>query len=252
MSEKISSRLKQLPLFERLPDEVINKLAESVVTRNLSKNEVLFQKGEKGNALYIIRTGWVKIVTEDEGGKELVLNHCGPGEVIGEIELIDESPRMSGAVAISSGVELVELKRDVFLGVLQKQPLLTMDIMQGLCAKLRFAITYIEKAVEWSNRIAEGDYGFAKDQIRVTQSTIIDARKPDEARASELLSAFFRMVEGVQQREETLKQQLLKFSIEIDDQKRREEVEGVIQSTFFGKLKIETGKFRRKDQEDKE
>lgn len=252
MGKDTVTQIRKISLFENLPEEAIEELAGKISPRQLHKNDILFHEGDPGEAIYLIRTGWIKLVTSDVEGEELVLNHCGPGEVIGETELIDQAPRSVKAVAISSQVELLELKREGFIEVLMKYPALALDLMRGLAAKLRFAYTYIEKAVEWSQRIAEGDYSFAMEQIRTTQSTIIDTSRPDEARANELLSAFFQMVKTVKAREEKLKQQIQHFTIQIDETKRQEEVEDVIQSTFFGRLKFVTGKLRQQNEEAEE
>jgi CRP-like cAMP-binding protein len=234
-STDIIRYLQKLPLFQGLPEAIIIDMAEGVSSCKLAKDDVLFEKGGPGNSLFVIRTGWVKITTVDGDGDELVLNHCGPSEVIGEMALIDEEPRSASVVALSP-VEVLELKRDTFMEALYKQPLLAVDVMRNLSARIRYATTYIEKAIEWSHRIAEGDYSFAMDQIQTVQSTMI-RQKSDEARAGELLSAFFEMARGVQEREEHLKQQLRKLSIEVDETKRKQEFESLTESTFFSNLK---------------
>jgi len=84
------------------------------------------------------------------------LNHAGPGEVVGDIALLDGEPRSTSAITLSE-VRALELKRDVFMKVLKKQPQRALNVMQNLARRLRFAVTYIEGAVEWTKRIAEGD-----------------------------------------------------------------------------------------------
>jgi CRP-like cAMP-binding protein len=234
--------LKKLPLFEGLPEGIINEMAQEVTTRKLAKDEILFHRGGPGDSLFVVRTGWVKITTVDGDGDELVLNHCGPSEVIGEMALIDEEPRSASVIALSP-VEVIELKRDTFMEALYKQPLLAVDVMRNLSGRIRYATTYIEKAIELSHRIAEGDYSFALDQIQTVQSTMI-REKSDEDRAGLLLSAFFEMVQGVQQREENLKQQLRELSIEVDETKRREDFESLTESTFFSNLKSAAQRMR--------
>jgi CRP-like cAMP-binding protein len=241
-TKDIIKYLQKLPLFDGLPDEIIDDMAGEVSSRKLTKDEVLFSRGGPGESLFVIRTGWVKITTVDGDGDELVLNHCGPSEVIGEMALIDKEPRSASVVALSP-VEVIELKRNTFMEALYKQPLLAVDVMRNLSGRIRYATTYIEKAIEWSHRIAEGDYGFAMSQIQNVQSTMI-REKSDEARAGQLLSAFFEMVQGVQEREENLKQQLRELSIEVDETKRKQEFESLTESTFFSNLKSAAQRMR--------
>ena len=237
--------LKTIPLLQGLPPAAIEALALQVLPHHLDEGDILFRKGAPGSSVYMVRSGWVKIVTENPSGGELVLNHCGPGEVVGEMALIDREPRSAGVVALGA-VDVLELTRDTFLEVLSHQPILALDVMRNFSARLRFATTYIEKAIEWSHRIAEGDYHFAIEQIQ-SETGIVDRNKADEVRAVELLAAFFNMVEGVRNREETLKQQLRELSIEIDESKRREAFEEVAQSPFFKDLKSSVQKMRQRD-----
>jgi hypothetical protein len=83
-----------------------------------------------------------------------------------------------------------------------------MDVMRNLSARLRYATTYIEKAIEWSARVAEGDYGFAIRQMEDDRDRPADAHPTDEARAAQLLAGFFRLVEGVREREDSLKREV--------------------------------------------
>jgi hypothetical protein len=111
---------------------------------------------------------------------------------------------------------------------------------------MRFSLTYVEKAIQWSYKIAEGDYSFAQEEIQKTQNTfIIDNSRPDDARANRFLTAFFKMVEGVQKREEVLKKQVYELSIKIDPSVRDQEIDSVVSSEFFQKLKDESTEVRK-------
>jgi CRP-like cAMP-binding protein len=237
--------LKGLPLFVSLSDDLLAELAAKLETVNLGKDEVLFRKGAPGDSMYIIDSGWMKVVTEGTHGEELVLNQCGPGETVGEMSMVDEEPRSASVIAISP-VRALRLRRDAFLETLSRQPDLAMDFMRNISGRLRFATTYIEKAIELSERVASGDYDFAIDQIQSEQSAIVGGSRElsDEARATKLLSAFFAMVEGVKEREENLKKQLLQITIQIDEAKRKEEFEALTQSDFYAGLKAAAQKLR--------
>src|SRR5262245_34579464 len=100
--------LSRLPLFRGLSRRVVVDLARGVIERRLAANEALFRKGDPGgDALYVIRSGRLKVTTVDAQGKELILNQCEPGEVIGEMSLIDSSPRSANVAAIEPATVLV-------------------------------------------------------------------------------------------------------------------------------------------------
>jgi CRP-like cAMP-binding protein len=236
--------LQKLPLFRDIPDHVLGKLAGQLTERRLETGELLFSRGDSGNSVYIIQTGWVKISLRDSNGDELTLNECGPGEVVGELSLIDEEPRSASVSALSS-VTVLELKRQVFLDILADEPHLYFDITRNIASKLRFATTYIEKMIEWSHRITAGDYDPALDQIQTEQSAISPNQSDDAARANHMLAAFFRMVEGFKRREDDLKEQLRDLSIHIDKEKRQQEFEKVTGSSFFDNLKTAAHEIRQ-------
>jgi CRP-like cAMP-binding protein len=241
--------LKTLPLFSGLPDEVLGEIALKMIGDSIEPGEVLFRKGDAGNALFIVTQGWFKITTVDSQGGELVLNQCGPGEAIGEMSLIDEEPRSASVIALTAA-QVLKLSRDDFLAVLGSYPSLSQLIMRRLSARMRFSTTYIEKAIEFAKHIADGDYNFVKSQIQSSQTDIIGEGASDDARATEMLTAFFRMVEGVQKREEELQQQVRQLTIQIDHAKRQEEFEKTTGSDFFANLKQQAAKLREERDQD--
>src|SRR5258706_6521318 len=99
MSDDILSQLKKTSMFSGVSDDALSVLAEKAATRKLAKDDVLMRKGEAGDSLFPIHKGWVKIVTVDSKGDELIINRCGPREAIGEIALLDPGPRSAPRVA---------------------------------------------------------------------------------------------------------------------------------------------------------
>jgi len=242
--------LKNVSIFRHLSEDALLELAQRVEPVSWDKDAVLFRKGDSGDAMYLIQSGWVKIVTQDASGNELVLNHCGPGEAVGDMALIDGEPRSATVVALLPGRAL-KLGRTALLDILQRQPALAMDILHGLSARLRLATTYIEKAIEWSHRVAQGDYAFM-EQLGNEHKTIVTMSRSDEARVGEFLSAFFRMVEGVREREEALRKEVYQLKIEIDEARRQREVEEISKTDFFKNLKSVTQRLRRSREDEQQ
>jgi CRP-like cAMP-binding protein len=236
---EIIAKLKKAFLFQDLPESMLTALALKITKHHLQPGQALFRKGDAGDALYIIDDGWLKIVTEDAQGGELVLNRCGPGEMIGEMSLLDEEPRSAGVVALKDA-DVLELRRDEFLDVLNQRPDLAISVIRDVSSRLRFATIYIEKAIQWSHRIAEGDYSFA-DQVKAESEGAVS----NEDKAGELLSAFFQLVQGVKGREDELKQQLQKLTLEIDEVRRKQEFEELTGTDFYANLKAQAAKLRQ-------
>ena len=235
--------LKQLPLFHNMTDETLAHVGDRLSIVRLKSGQPLFRKGDPGDSLYIVDDGKLKITTTGSGGEELILNDCGPGEVIGEMGPIDYEPRSATVVATTSA-RLLRLSREDFLDIASAQPIIAMEIMRNMSSRLRFATTYLEQAIEWSRHVAEGDYGDAIDQIKSSQTGIERGTVGSAAKATELLSAFFQMVNDVQRREEILREQVRILTIQIDEARRRQEVHSLTDSDSFARLKAQAARLR--------
>ena len=236
-----ATQLRKLDWFEDLPEEMLTTLAQKVQKRRLHTNEILFSKGEEGDSLFLINSGWVKIVTEDSRGSEVILNQLGAGEVIGEMALLDNEPRSAGVIALSE-TTVLELKRDDFMEILKQQPDIALSVIRNFSSRMRYNTNYIEKITEMSKLVAQGDYSFI-DIARPTQALEVDAGDQDR-KISQLLAEFFAMVRGVKEREDNLKKQVEKLTIQIDQERRKKEFEEITNTEFYSKLKVQAKALR--------
>jgi CRP-like cAMP-binding protein len=152
--------------------------------------------------------------------------------------LLDEEPRSATVIALSPA-KVFELKKDAFQDILDQRPDVALALIKGISSRLRFSTTYIQKAIEWSQKIAAGDYSFIETPQRDLKES-----ESDDNKAEQLLSAFFQMVESVKAREEKLKQQLEKLTLEIDDSRRKQEFEELTSTDFYATLKKKAKEMR--------
>jgi CRP/FNR family transcriptional regulator, cyclic AMP receptor protein len=134
------------PLFAGLGEEAITAIASLCTKRNLESGEMLFQKGDKGDALYGVRRGRVRIETGTAAGGRLALNVLGPGDLFGEIALFDGQPRTADAVAAETS-ELFMVRRSDFLTYLEREPRITIRLLEMLCQRIRWVSDRMEEAV---------------------------------------------------------------------------------------------------------
>ena len=232
--QKLVDKLYEFDFFKPLPKEVLEELSDRFQTVTLKRDEVLIRKGDEGDAMYLLQKGKMKMVSPDRDGNEVVLNEVGPGAIIGEMSLIDREPRSVGVIALSD-VTLLKLSNEDFLSTVRNNPEMGLEIARTLSGRLRFSTTYLENAIEWSQLIAKGDYGFIYD---VNTDELADvANQSDHERAQQFLGNFFQMVEDIKKREEDLKKELVKLKVEIDQAKRQNEVETIASSEFFQNLR---------------
>ena len=135
--------IETLSLFDGLPDGLKARIVAMAVTCRLETEELLFSKGDPGDALYGILSGAVRISITSADGKEVVLNIAGPGEVFGEIALLDGQARSADATA-TMATELVMVRRSEFQEYLRAEPQLSQHLLTLLCQRLRSSNEQIE------------------------------------------------------------------------------------------------------------
>jgi CRP/FNR family cyclic AMP-dependent transcriptional regulator len=134
------------PLFAGLGEEAIGSIAGLCTRRQLDAGEVLFQKGDKGDALYGVRRGRIRIETGTAGGGRLTLNMLGPGDLFGEVALFDGQPRTADAISAEPS-ELFMVRRSDFLAYLEREPRITVRLLELLCQRIRWVSDRMEEAV---------------------------------------------------------------------------------------------------------
>src|SRR4051794_14835940 len=93
------AKLVEIPLFALLDSEERRTLAEMFNTVPIDRGDSIFAHGDPGDSLYIIRKGKVEIFIENDRGQRIVLAENGPGDLFGEISLLDGGARTASAVA---------------------------------------------------------------------------------------------------------------------------------------------------------
>lgn len=247
MGQETLTQLKSIIWFDGLPDDMLAVLAQKARERNLSKGEILFRKGDKGDSLFVILSGWVKVVTQDIDNNEVILNKVGTGEIIGEMALLDYEPRSAGVVALEK-TSALELSREDFMEIMKGQPDLALSLIRNLSSRLRHNTSYIEKITEMSRHVAKGDYSF----IGETQPVKTSGKKGrEQEKIGQLMAEFTAMVRGVREREEELKRQVQKLALQIDEKKRKREFEEITKSDFYANLKEQAKNLREQRMDNK-
>lgn len=99
--------------------------------RRLAPGEVLFREGEAGEVMYVVKTGELEIVTRNH-----MLERTGPGGIVGEMALVDKSPR-SATVTAASDCEVIAVDRRGFTFMVQNTPFFALHVMGILADRLR-------------------------------------------------------------------------------------------------------------------
>lgn len=135
--------LAQNFLFRYLPPTDLDRLGDLAFRRSYGRGESIFLKGDPGNAMMAVLSGRVQICTYSSDGREVVLNVILPGEVFGEIALIDGGERTADAFAMET-TELLILSRRDFLPYLESNPKVCVKLLEMMCLRIRWTSEQLE------------------------------------------------------------------------------------------------------------
>jgi len=135
LSEEAES-LSQVPLFKRLEPHELEKLAEEVDQVNYKAGDIIFNERDRGDALYVVETGSVRIWVWDQDVQEVTLAELKPGEFFGELAVLDRGERSTSATAIVD-THLHRLSSDDFQQFLMEHPDCAIDVICEIGTRLR-------------------------------------------------------------------------------------------------------------------
>jgi Fe-S-cluster-containing dehydrogenase component/CRP-like cAMP-binding protein len=135
----LSSQLKITPLFQNCKPAAITALKEAVDLISCEPDEVIIQEGELSDAIYLVRSGFVKLLQKFSEG-EMVVSYLSKGMFFGEVELLlPELPRWEMTAVSVEYAELVKIPKAVFTQFLRDYPTMEDNLWQMAVAKIKEA-----------------------------------------------------------------------------------------------------------------
>ena len=138
--------LEGVKMFETLDEDERRLLAEVVEVKRIGGGETLFRAGDAGDALFIVRSGAIELFVKDNVGQKIVLTIAGPGDVFGELALLDAGPRTATALALEES-ELVLLDRDDLTLLFRRKPDAALHMLAAMGAMTRKADALLRSRV---------------------------------------------------------------------------------------------------------
>jgi CRP/FNR family transcriptional regulator, cyclic AMP receptor protein len=130
--------LRGSPLFAHLSDDQWRAIAGDMVERRYAPDDVIFYEGDPGQVLYLLAAGQVRIYVHGVDGSETSVILFGrPGEMFGELAVVDELPRSATAVAMHQ-TTLFLLSRENFRKHMQQCPQFALNFLQELTLRVRY------------------------------------------------------------------------------------------------------------------
>jgi CRP/FNR family transcriptional regulator len=128
--------LRRVPVFSTLAPEELARVAEVAVPRRFNAGEVVFNEGDEGSTCYMVRSGRARAVREHGDGRSITLAHFGPGDIFGEMSMLD-GERRSATVEATEDTEAIAILGTDMHRLLRAHPDIAVKLIAALGQRLR-------------------------------------------------------------------------------------------------------------------
>lgn len=140
--------LEASPLFQQLKPDELKRLRAAAVERKFSDKQDIFKEGDTGDGMYVVKQGTVQISGLVAKDVRHVFSTVRPGEIFGEMAVLENKPRSASAVAAGETV-VYFIKRDAMLELVEASPHLSMGLLREISHRLReFNRQYIQEVLQ--------------------------------------------------------------------------------------------------------
>src|SRR4029077_11718405 len=130
------SATARVSIFSKLSQADIEELTKLRTARKYAPNTAVFFQGDPSDSLYILLKGSVKVVQASEDGREKILDILGPGEIFGELAMLDGHPR-SATVTTCEPTELASISHKDFRDFVSTRSEILWKVLEALCERVR-------------------------------------------------------------------------------------------------------------------
>ncbi len=134
--EQLKQALQKAPILRALMEVAPEVVQTALRSEFYKSNTVLFREGEPADRVFAIWSGRLRVQHDIGIDQPLVLRDCFPGDVVGEISLLDNQPR-SATVLVVEDSRLISLSREDFQRIIASKPEVTFDLLRALGHRLR-------------------------------------------------------------------------------------------------------------------
>lgn len=128
--------LKHAPLFQLLDEDELRQLASQAEERSYVAGQTVFKAAEPGDEMHVVLQGRAETFVIDHDGRRVVVAECEPGDIFGELSLLDNQPRSAGVLA-TAPLRTCVIDRDDLLYLFTKRPAAALDVLQVLGRRIR-------------------------------------------------------------------------------------------------------------------
>lgn len=222
--------LRRVRFFASAPAGALPRVAAVMEPFTLAAGTTLFAKGDRGDCLYVIAEGRLRI---HDG--ELVINDLVAGDVVGELAALDAEQRSASATAVEDS-QLLRLHQDPLFELLMAHADVAHGVIGVLCRHLRARVVDVlndSAYIKVVGQIAAAAQAIEAGSYAPAQLDAVAGR--DDA-LGDLARVFQQMAAEVQARERRLRAEVQELRIEIDRARQDHHVSAITRSDYFRQL----------------
>ena len=163
--------LARVPLLAGLGGPELERIAQVAIPRSFSKGDRVFHEGDHSDACYVIREGEVRVTREHSDGRAIALATLGPGELVGELAMLDGGVRSASVEALTD-VELLALSATDMMGLLERNADITTKLVVALAQRLR----------ETNERISRQSFQTVPSRVAGVLSQLVSGDSAEQGR----------------------------------------------------------------------
>ena len=152
--------LKKVSLFQLLDDEELRDLTQHIEERTFVAGQTVFKAGQTGGEMHVVLEGGAETFVFDHDGRRVILAESGPGDIFGELSLLDTEPR-SASVMARTALRTCVIDREDLILLFTRKPAAAMDVLQVLGRRIRKTDEILrERSIRNPNVVIESQSSF--------------------------------------------------------------------------------------------
>jgi CRP-like cAMP-binding protein len=175
-AEESVGLLGQVPVFETLAPDDLQRVVEVAVPRSFPGHHVIFREGDASDTCYVVRSGHARAIREHPDGRMIALAHFGPGDIFGELAMFDDELR-SATVETLDEVHAIAVLGSDMRRLLRQHPDIAVKLVIALGRRLR----------EANERLARQSFQTVQSRVAVVLDGLVRQAQSEGAGASDVL-----------------------------------------------------------------
>ena len=175
-AEESVGLLGQVPVFETLAPEDLQRVVEVAVPRSFPGHHVIFREGDASDTCYVVRAGHARAIREHPDGRMITLAHFGPGDIFGELAMFDDELR-SATVETLDEVQAIAVLGSDMRRLLRQHPDIAVKLVIALGRRLR----------EANERLARQSFQTVQSRVAVVLDGLVRQAQSEGAGAGDVL-----------------------------------------------------------------